>query len=351
MKKIISVVLFLFLLISIPLTVYFIKQQQNISSHAAPTTSLSLDPESITIQPDKTQKINVVVDTGGNLIVSADIVLTFDPKVMQVTDISAGDFLPQATQVQKLLDNANGKITYSIFTYTQNAKSGKGNIAILTVKGNTQGSTNIIFDKSSSILGIGEGKNLLVSTVPGAYTIGSGLAENIINTPSIQPTQTQTTPTTTPIPPTLTLAPTTTLVSSPTPTLQATQVIVTNITSKSTITTDQPTLKGTAAPGAKILITLHSTTPITGTTTADQNGNWSWSSTNALAPGDHNATIVATDNQGNSSSTQVDFTVNSQTQSNPQIAAPGNSWSMIIILGIGVINIFLGLFLLKKISI
>ena len=376
MKKIISVAIVIFLLVSIPLTVYFVKIQQELTSNAAPSTTIFLNPSALTIQSNQDRKINIEINTGTNLIVSADIILSYDPKILQVSDISAGDFLQNTSQIQKLIDNTNGKVTYSIFTYSQNAKSGAGTIAILTIKGKADGSSNIAFDKLSSIYGLGEEQNVLITANSGNYTVSSNLALNI--TPAsaadqsqsmadTSPTATPTSlPTSTPIPtPTDTpvLTPTTAqtnynLISTPTlkptdtpfPTPTSTvQLAVTNILSGSVITTNSPNIKGTSAPNAKIVITVYST-PVNGNTTADKNGNWSWTTTNSLTPGQHSAVITATDNQGNSTTTKVNFTIASTAPIASNIAAPGDSWSMIFILTIGAGNVLLGFFLLKRIS-
>jgi hypothetical protein len=51
---------------------------------------------------------------------------------------------------------------------------------------------------------------------------------------------------------------------------------------------DTPTVEGTAEPGAEVEIVVDG--EVVGTTTADENGNWSWTSDDALEDGDHTIT-------------------------------------------------------------
>jgi MYXO-CTERM domain-containing protein len=85
--------------------------------------------------------------------------------------------------------------------------------------------------------------------------------------------------------------------------------VVTGPANNSTTDDNTPTFTGTAPPGSTVTILLNGT-PV-GTTTADANGNWSFTPTTPLADGQYVLTVTATDASGNVSqpSAPVNFTV------------------------------------------
>ena len=66
-------------------------------------------------------------------------------------------------------------------------------------------------------------------------------------------------------------------------------------------------LSGTAEPGATVVITIDGV--VVGTTTADQDGNWSFTLDAPLGEGTHSVTVTATDSQGESSQVSISFTI------------------------------------------
>lgn len=60
----------------------------------------------------------------------------------------------------------------------------------------------------------------------------------------------------------------------------------------------KPTFRGTGIPNDKISITIQSTQEIQGTATIDANGNWIFTPTSTLSPGQHTITITAKDASG-----------------------------------------------------
>lgn len=162
-------------------------------------------------------------------------------------------------------------------------------------------------DQNLDILGLDSaGKSL---------SLGGG-----ITTPTPTPTPTTgegvggAAPTSTPTP---TPTPTTTgagvggVTPTPTPTATSVKVKITSISSGETIYTRRPTFSGTAAPGAKITITIESPA-IQGTIYANSSGYWSWTPTEDLSEGQHTVSIAALDNQGNTSTTSATFTVSTE---------------------------------------
>ncbi|MFH0863556.1 MAG: cohesin domain-containing protein [Candidatus Gottesmanbacteria bacterium] len=155
------------------LSVNQVKRQepQEIRSQAAPAASLSLSPGATTYFTSQTFTTNVMVVTGTNQIVSTDLVLTFNPSVLQITGVSAGSFLTNTSDLQKNIDNTNGKVTYSFYTSFANARQGQGILATINFQAKAAGVSTIAFDPMTSIGALNETQNVVMSTSPTTYTV------------------------------------------------------------------------------------------------------------------------------------------------------------------------------------
>lgn len=79
----------------------------------------------------------------------------------------------------------------------------------------------------------------------------------------------------------------------------------------------KPTFKGTGLPNDKITITIQSTQEIQGQVTADANGNWSFTPSAPLSPGQHTITIIAKDASGILRTISQTFTVQAALAASP----------------------------------
>lgn len=189
-KKLFLILGLLIVLISIPLTVFLVFQKQLLTKKAAPTTVLSLAPAAITKNVGETFTVNINVDTGTNQIVSADLDLSFNPAVLEVSSITKGAFFPDAQEPTKIIDNNTGKIKYSLFSMVE--KQGAGIFTSIVFKGKGSGLSALSFDSTTTIGGRNE-TEALSRTVAGNYVITA-----VTLTPTPTGTST-TTPTPTPI--------------------------------------------------------------------------------------------------------------------------------------------------------
>ena len=80
-------------------------------------------------------------------------------------------------------------------------------------------------------------------------------------------------------------------------------------TSGEKFTDPQPTFEGKAVPSERVDITIHSDENITTQVTADARGNWSYTPTKNLSPGDHSITITAKNTNGVLKTITQKFTV------------------------------------------
>lgn len=75
------------------------------------------------------------------------------------------------------------------------------------------------------------------------------------------------------------------------------QLQIHNPQDNESVFTSKPEFFGSAPSNTQIIITLHSPQEITDQTTADSQGNWSWSPSQDLSPGQHTITIKSKDPQ------------------------------------------------------
>lgn len=303
MKKYLPVIILTLLItVAIFLTVYLVRQRQEVRKKAAPATALSLSPGTISVNEGETFNLDVVMDTGENRVSAAEIHLSFDEELLQTESITPGSFLPSV-----LLPGSFGPGVASIIldfgVPSEGAEpgvKGSGLLATFTFKAlAASAQTQVSFDSSTQVAGIGETGDVLVRTAPATVTVLGAAAPTSTPTPSTGVS----TPT-----PTSTSGPS----STPTPTVAdggVTPVKITSLDAGQTVTVLRPTFSGSAASYAKITITVESPDSLSGTTYADGNGQWSWVPSADLSDGSHTITVLAEDTQGKTSIASFTFIV------------------------------------------
>lgn len=160
--------------------VNLINKPQNINEKAAPATSLLLTPSIQEVNLGKSFTNIVTVDSGENKITGIDLELKFDPTVMKIDEIKpTSELVNFNTIIKNEIDNTNGKIRYTAFTFDKNlAISGK--LGLLTIVGSvpnngTQGTFKIEFSDTSIIIATGEGQNTITSITNAEVKIIGGV--------------------------------------------------------------------------------------------------------------------------------------------------------------------------------
>lgn len=206
MKTKLSLIGFLILLISVPVTLYMVHLQQGLSSKATPATTLKFDPTTVSVGIGEQVSLNIMVDTSANEIISTDLVITYNPVFLEAVSIAPGSFWESPTQIKApSIDNTNGKIIYSFYTTTSTGKSGSGTLAIVTFKGKSVGDAMVSIDPSSLIYGAGEGNVLTNPSSKATITVVNSANPTATPTPTTinptpTPTNTQNPPQDTPTP-------------------------------------------------------------------------------------------------------------------------------------------------------
>jgi len=223
-KRTLSVLILIFLLLSLPVAIWLVKRQQEIRMRATPATTLAISPPSVTKTVGDSFVLQITVNTETNSVVAADLDINFNPQVLELTGISPGEFFTSPTEASKTINNTTGNVLYALTSFT--AQPGSGNLASVVFNAKGVGTSPISFGSQTGVYASG-GENVLQQTSPGTVNITGGATPT--PTPTSGPTSTPTPagqgggtiPTSTPTPtpkPTATPTPQTTSGTTPTPT-------------------------------------------------------------------------------------------------------------------------------------
>lgn len=365
MKKLLLFLSIGIVLIAIPATVYLTGKNQEVRKKAAPASTLTLTPTTLTKKVGETFTLEAKLDTATNQVGVVQIRIVYDPTKLQAQDITNGPLAPSITVSGKIDPTGKASITVGAKNNTQPI-TGSGTVAIITMKaiGPSASPVSVRYtplpDTFANALGEGS-NNVLIGITPANITIlnadgsqapaavgGATVAPTITTTsaPSAMATYTPVpTPTSIPtstIAPTLTLTPTIASQSSP-----ATPAALTidSINKNEEVLTTKPTFSGTAEPGSTITLTIYSQ-PYTVVVTADEEGNWTYTPQEDMETGPH--TIVATASNpdtGQTQTTTVPFVISAGgSASESSMPVAGDIYTTIALLGIGVLFIIVGVF-------
>lgn len=335
MKKVVFILIGIITLLAIPATVFLSMRSQELRKKAAPATSLTLSPATITKKIGEEFTLEIKINTAENQVVATEINLAFDPTKLEALTIDKGAKFPNI-----LSSGTVGSGTATIALGAENTTSpitGVGTAAIVTFKtlAATSSPVSISFSPETFVGALGESTtNVLVSSIPASVTITTNATTA---TPSPTPTGSLQT-TLTPI---LTPTPTGTQSGS----TGASSLQITAPTSNQALLTDQPTLVGKAPANSTVTITIYSD-PITVTVLADANGNWSYSVPTPLGSGPHTIVVAALDPTTNQTNTAtLAFVISDGTEngaSGSAMPVSGAVENTGILLLIGIFFIFIG---------
>ncbi len=329
MKKVTLLIVGLLLLGAIPATVFLVGQRQELRKKAAPATTLSLTPATITKQVGDTFTVEVAIDTAENQVVAAELHIVFDPAILEATTIANGPLFPNVL-ASGVVERGTATITVGAVNAAQPVK-GAGTAATIRFKAlaATTAPVSVRFASNTFVGSLGEGAvNVLVGSTPASVTItGDGtIADGA--TPTATPSATLT-PTLTP-----------TLAASGSSEASASALKILSPTKDSSTSDATPLIQGKAPAGTRVTITIYST-PQTVVVTADGNGNWSYTPATELEPGPHS--IVATSQNpttGTTQTTNTSFVVAAAGESSASESAipiAGNINLTLILVSLGIL--------------
>jgi len=286
MKNVLLYVVGTLLLVSIPVTVFFVGKNQELRQKAAPATTLAITPASVSLKAGETTVLTIEINTAENRVATAKLSLTYDMTKLEAQSITNGPLAPRIL--------SPGVVAPGMATITVGAEntakpiSGRGGVALLRIKGldSAQGPASVQFTADTQAAGIGEQPvNVLIGSTGATVTIqGTQLGLTGMGGPPASLSGTLTpTPTSTPA------------AGTPTPTQikeSSASATLSVSVSENASNSARPIIKGKGIPGSTITIVVHSNGSITDTVTVDANGNWQYVPNTDLTAGDH--TVVVT---------------------------------------------------------
>lgn len=326
MKKIILLVTSLLLLLAIPATIYLVMQRQELRKRAAPATSLSIAPQTITKNVDDEFTVEVKIDTGENQVLTAELHLTYDETKLEALSIANGPLFPSVL-ASGVVENGAATITVGAAGATTPV-TGTGTVATLRLKAleQTDAPVSIRFDATTFVGGLGEGStNILIGSTPATVTITNTDAE----TSSFGNEEEESTSS-----------------SSLEDTSEASQsaVLILSLEEDETVTETTPLISGKAQPGATVTVTIYSE-PVTCIATADASGNWSCAPETPLPPGPHNVVVSAAGADGTNQTASTTIIVAGGAESASESATPiaGSMETTILLTTLGLLFIIVGI--------
>jgi hypothetical protein len=348
MKKILIIIGSLILLAAIPITIYLVRHNQELRSKAAPATSLSFSPSTVTAKIGDTFTLNIQIDTGENEVFVADLHIAYDPTKLEAQSITNGPLFPNVLTSGAIDSSGKAKIMVGASS-TTNPVTGTGTAATIKFKAlaATSGQISIQFISPDTYVGANQedSTNVLIGSVPAKVTI-----TNTSNTPTSTPTPTITistpTPTskTTPTP----TSTTSTLTPTATPTPETTpKIIISQPSSTKELSTTTPTISGSAPANETITITIHPS-GLSVTVQSDALGNWSYTPSTPLEVGPHDIVVTAPDpNGGDTLSGSKSFIIAQALSGASESGTPvsGNISTTLLFLASGAVFILIGIIL------
>ncbi len=210
-NKLLTVIVFVILIASIIAGVLLVKNNQNISEKAAPTTNLSFSPASSNVIKGQSFTTNIVTSTGSNIVTGFDIELTYNPAAIHLTSLTPTQALSNFTNpalgqvIRNEIDNTTGKARFIAYILNKDlGLSGQHNV--LLVSGNaltTAQAANyqISYSAITSIAAKNEIQNALLGKTAFSLTVVSSTPSpspsNLpSSSPSISPSPSPTSPST-----------------------------------------------------------------------------------------------------------------------------------------------------------
>lgn len=239
LKKVLTVVFSILLILTLVAGVILVRQRQN-TKVGAQGVNLSLTPTTTTVNVGDNYTVDVYIDSKGYSVTGADLKINFNNSVSQLTSVQVGTFLPVVFKPGVVSGNM-GQIVLGC-DVTQ-PKVGTGILARLNFKATSAGSNQITFNGQTAISALGQTTNIADAM------LGTAVSQNGPTTPpTASPTQTAQ-PTATA---TSTSNPTATSTSTSNPTATATSTHTAQPTATATSTsvaTTTPTGTGSVKPG------------------------------------------------------------------------------------------------------
>lgn len=138
-----------------------------VQNTSASVPRISLTTPQQTVQVGSIVPVTIVMDTGNKTISGADLIIKYDPKVLEVTknDLFAGKIFPEYPLLS--VAPVQGLVAISGISSSTTGFTGSGEFARVNFKAKSSGKTNLVinFEKgsttTSNLVEIGTSRNIL----------------------------------------------------------------------------------------------------------------------------------------------------------------------------------------------
>lgn len=203
-KKILLFGFVIVLLVAIPLTIYFVSEQQKTKTSSVPSTTLSFTPNSQSINLGSDANFDINIDPGSNSVSFVKVIISYDATKLATEGtgfINSGSF-PSLIQ-GPIYEPGTISITLSIGANAPpiNKPAKLGTLTFKTVAPTDTVPTQITFGNQTQVLAVGTAgqfnENVLSTTTPATVNINGAVAsptptQTPIPTPTIQSSQSAT---------------------------------------------------------------------------------------------------------------------------------------------------------------
>lgn len=188
------------ILISIPITLFFIKKQQEVRSRAAPSSKLYFQPSNPNTSTQCASfTVDVMLDPGQNIVSIVDLGITYDATKLDLISIVESNIFSSVVKAQDL-KSGSGTMSVSVGVDVTKAAQTTSKVATLTFKALAQGTAELKFDTAQTkafSLSTSDSptENVLSTTTPASVTITTDTCTTgqAASSPSPSPTPTATT--------------------------------------------------------------------------------------------------------------------------------------------------------------
>lgn len=124
--------------------------------------SIMIDPNVASLKVNEEGMVDIYINTSGEEVTAVDMRLSFDSNLVQIDDISPGDFFENPNVLQEEIQNGGGKIIFIIGG--PEGKTGEGKLATIKIRPVKKGNFDLIFEKGSQVSSKDKTENFLGTT-------------------------------------------------------------------------------------------------------------------------------------------------------------------------------------------
>lgn len=125
--------------------------------HSSGNVNLTFSPQSLSLKVGETKDVDLMIDTGVEKVSIAELLLTLDSNVFEVTNLKPGVFMSDGSELGKKIEA--GQVSYSLGTLS--AQSGKGSFVKVSIKGKARGTGMLAVSTETKVRAIKKTINVL----------------------------------------------------------------------------------------------------------------------------------------------------------------------------------------------